>query len=378
MHIPEAGAPEARTGGILTIDLGAIADNYRLLQERLCGAACAAVVKADAYGLGAAQVAPALWQAGCRSFFVATVEEGLELRDVLAEAEIFVLNGILDAAADDYVGHALLPVLNSLEEIAVWRRVALRGGAPLPAAIHLDSGMSRLGLPPAELDRLVDEPERLAGIAVKLVMSHLACSDEAAHPQNPRQLAAFHGAVDRFRPNGARLSLANSSGIYLGPAYHFDLARPGAALYGMNPQPGGPNPLSQVVRLQGRILQLREIDSDTPVGYGATHRCARPARLATVGVGYADGYLRSLSGRGVAVAAGRRVPVVGRVSMDLLTLDVSELPQGSLRPGDLVDLIGADNPVDEVAARAGSIGYEILTSLGRRYARSYLPARAAV
>ena len=374
MRIPDSGTPKARAGGILTIDLSAVAANFRLLQARLDRTVCAAVVKADAYGLGATRVAATLREAGCRSFFVATLDEGLTLRAELPEAEIFVLNGLVIPGADDYVRSALKPVLNNLEEIAAWRSVAARHGAILPAAIHLDTGMSRLGMPPAELGRLTDEPDRLSGIGVDVVMSHLACSEDEAHPQNAIQLAAFRRAVARFRPAGARLCFANSSGVFLGPDYHFDMVRPGAALYGINPQPGRPNPLFQVVRLQGRILQLREIDSDTPVGYGATHRCSPPARLATVGVGYADGYLRSLSGRGIAVAAGRRVPVVGRVSMDLLTLDVSELPQGSLRPGDLVDLIGPDNPVDDLAAQAGTIAYEILTSLGQRYARSYIPA----
>ncbi len=368
------GRDAARAGAILTIDLGAIADNYRLLCRRLGGVACAGTVKADAYGLGAAAVAPALWAAGCRSFFVATLDEGLDLRAALPESEIFVLNGLVRGAAADYAGHTLLPVLNSLEEIAAWSAAASAGSAALPAAIHLDSGMSRLGLAPAELDRLVAEPERLAGIAATLVMSHLACPDEPEHPQNPLQLATFQRALARFRPAGSRRSFASSSAVFLAPEYHFDLARPGAALYGLRPTRKAPNPLRQVVRLQGKILQLRDVDTGTPVGYGASHRFARPARLATVGAGYADGYLRSLSNRGNAVAGGRRVPVVGRVSMDLITLDVSDVPAHELKPGDLVDLIGPDNPVDELADKAGTIGYEILTSLGRRYARSYVAA----
>lgn len=335
------------------------------------------MVKADAYGLGAVPVSRALWGAGCRSFFVATLDEGLTLRAALPEAAIHVLAGPVAAAAGEYVAGGLIPILNSLDEIAGWRAAARARGRALPATLHLDTGMSRLGLPPAELERLVAEPERLHGIDLVVVMSHLACPDEPEHPQNPLQLAAFRRALARLRPAGARLSFASSSGIFLGRAYHFDLARPGAALYGLRPQIGQPNQLRQVVRLQGKILQLREVDTGTPVGYGATHRFARPARLATVGVGYADGYLRSLSNRGSAVVGGRRVPVVGRVSMDLLTLDVSELPAGQLRPGDLVDLIGPDNPLDDLADQAGTIGYEILTSLGRRYARRYIGAGAA-
>ena len=364
-------------GAILTIDLGAIVDNYRFLRQRLGAASCAGVVKADAYGLGAARVAPALWQAGCRTFFVATLDEGLALRGVLPEAEIHVLAGPVATAAAEYVASDLIPILNSLDDIAAWSAAADRRGRAFPATVHLDTGMSRLGLPPAELDRLVAEPDRLRGIDVTVVMSHLACSDEPAHPQNTLQLAAFRRAIARFRPAGARASFANSSGIFLGRDYHFDLARPGAALYGLRPQAGVPNPLRPVVRLQGKILQLRDVDTGTPVGYGATHRFARPARLATVGVGYADGYLRSLSNRGSAIVGGRRVPVVGRVSMDLLTLDVSELPAQQLRPGDPVDLIGPDNPPDDLADQAGTIGYEILTSLGRRYARRYVGADAA-
>jgi alanine racemase len=364
-------------GAILTIDLGAIADNYRFLRQRLGAASCAGVVKADAYGLGAAQVSPALWEAGCRTFFVATLDEGVALRAALPAAEIHVLGGDVATTAADHAARDLRPVLNSLAEIAAWRAEAGRQGRALPATIHLDTGMSRLGMPPAELELLVAEPERLAGIEVTLVMSHLACSDEPAHPQNALQLAAFRRAVTRFRPAGARASFANSSGVFLGRDYHFDLARPGAALYGLRPQAGVPNPLRPVVRLQGKILQLRDVDTGTPVGYGATHRFARPARLATVGIGYADGYLRSLSNRGSAIVDGRRVPVVGRVSMDLITLDVSDVPAQALRPGDLVDLIGPDNPADDLADQAGTIGYEILTSLGRRYVRRYVGADAA-
>lgn len=377
MPIPDrtgAGHAADRAGAILTIDLGAIADNYRLLCRRLGAVACAGVVKADAYGLGAAEVAPALWAAGCRSYFTATLDEGLALREALPKAEILVLNGLVRGAEMEYRGHALLPVLNSLDEIVGWSAAARAAGAALPAAVHIDSGMSRLGLPPAELDRLVAEPERLTGVSVAVVMSHLACPDEPEHPQNPLQLATFQRALARFRPAGSRRSFASSSAVFLGPEYHFDLARPGAALYGLRPSREAPNPLRPVVRLQGKILQLRDVDTGTPVGYGASHRFARPARLATVGAGYADGYLRSLSNRGSAVAGGRRVPVVGRVSMDLISLDVSDVPAHELKPGDFVDLIGPGNPVDDLADQASTIGYEILTSLGRRYARRYVAA----
>jgi alanine racemase len=235
--------------------------------------------------------------------------------------------------------------------------------------------MSRLGLPEDELETLASEPERLDGIELALVMSHLACADEPGHPLNAEQLARFSAA--RARLPTAMASFANSSGIFLGAEYHFDLGRPGVALYGINPTPGRPNPMRQVVRLQGKILQVREIDAPRTVGYGATHRAAGPTRVATVAVGYADGYLRSLSNRGSAWLGNQRVPVVGRVSMDLITLDVTGASPDSAHPGAFVDLIGPElsaDPeltVDDVAAAAGTIGYEILTALGQRYHRIY-------
>lgn len=355
---------------LLTIDLDAVVANWRSLAGRLrAGAECAAVVKADAYGLGMAQVAPALRRAGCHTFFVATLDEGLELRALLHEVDILVLNGISGSLAPEFAAARLIPVLNDPDCVALWAALARERGEALPAALHLDTGMARLGLPPAEARRLADDPGRLGGLDVRLVMSHLSSADEPDSPENARQLAAFRALRARL-PMG-RASLANSSGIFLGADHHFDLARPGIALYGGNPRPGEPNPMAQVVHLQGRILQVREIDSGVPVGYGATWRASRPSRVATVAAGYADGYLRSLSNAGFAFLGDRRVPVVGRVSMDLITLDVTDVAEGQARPGAFVDLIGPKVPVDTVAAAAGTIGYEILTALGRRYRRVY-------
>ena len=358
-------------GAILTIDLDAVAANYRLLRGRLAGTACAAVVKADAYGLGMEHVAPALSRAGCEIFFVAHIDEGIQLRRLLPDAGIHVFNGLHAGCEPDFAEHRLVPVLNSLGDIEAWARFCGRAGAsPVPPAdIHLDTGMTRLGLPPDEVDFLAREPDRLGPIDVAYVLSHLACADAPGHGLNRRQLDAFGKARGALAPRPA--SLANSSGIFLGAGYHFDLARPGAALYGVAPVPGEPNPMAQVVRLQGKILQVRNVDTPQTVGYGATHRIARRGRIATVAVGYADGYLRSLSNSGGANFGDIRVPVVGRVSMDLITLDVSGLPHRMARPGDLVDLIGPHNPVDRLAADAGTIGYEILTSLGSRYHRVY-------
>ena len=371
---PSEAADAARAGAILTIDLDALAENYRRLCAELNGVPCAVVVKADGYGLGLTRVAPALFRAGARSFFVAQLGEAIALRGALPEAaEIYVLNGLAAGPAAEFQAQRVVPVLNSLGEVADWQAAALQAERRLAAVLHIDTGMSRLGLPARELDALTTEPGRLEGIALGHVMSHLACADAPEHPLNAAQLAEFRTARARLPAalSTAPASLANSSGIFLGADYHFDLGRPGVALYGVNPTPGRPNPMRQVVRLQGKILQVREIDAPRTVGYGAIHRAAGPTRVATVAVGYADGYLRSLSNRGSAWLGNQRVPVVGRVSMDLITLDVTGAAPGSAHPGAFVDLIGPELPADDVAAAAGTIGYEILTALGQRYHRVY-------
>jgi alanine racemase len=358
----------ARAGTVLDIDLAAIAGNWRRLQAELQPPAqAAAVVKADAYGLGVAEVAPALAAAGCHLFFVATLDEGIALRRILPQAEIAILNGLLPDTGGEFRQARLLPVLNDLGQIAAWRDDAAT--RRLPAIIHVDTGMARLGLPPDELARLAAEPELLAGIPLAAVMSHLACADEKQHPLNAQQLGDFRRAIAQL-PR-APASLAASSGIFLGRDYHFDIARPGAALYGVNPTPGRPNPMAQVIRLKGRILQVRDVDRDTPVGYGAAQRMERPARLATIAIGYADGWLRSSSHRGSVNISGQPASVIGRISMDLLTVDVTGIDPALACVGAFVDLIDEQHGVDAVAAAAGTIGYEILTALGRRHHRIY-------
>jgi alanine racemase len=376
MAAADASAERAALA-ILTIDLAAIVANYRLLAAKVAPAECAGVVKADAYGLGVAKVAPALWRAGCRTFFVATLDEGVALRSLLPDAIIYVLAGLHGADPADFVAAGLRPLLVSRGEVDGWLAAA-GDKADARAGLHLDTGMARLGMPTDELDSLIVEGRKLKRLRPSLVMSHFACADTPEHPLNREQPQRFRDALTRLAlPQGVTRSLAASSGIFLGPDHAFDLVRPGAALYGIAPLANQPNPLRQVVRLQAKILQVRRVDAGSTVGYGATHRFARQARLATIGVGYADGFMRALSNRGGAYIGDRRAPIVGRVSMDLLTIDITDLPEQQAQPGAWVDLIGPHSPIDSVAAEAGTIGYEILTSLGRRYRRRYLDAGAA-
>lgn len=358
-------------GAVLTIDLGAICDNWRTLKGRLSGAECGAVVKADAYGLGATRVAPALYHAGCRHFFVAHLSEAIDLRPHLpADANLYVLHGVHPGAELECVVNDLVPVLNSLAQIEAWRTLAHGLGRHLPAIVQVDTGMARLGLSPEELNIVAADPGAFAGLDLRFIMSHLVSAEDHSDPVNRSQLDRFHTALGRLPK--AKASLANSSGIFLGDEFHFNLARPGAALYGVGPIAGEPSPMRQVIRLQGKVLQIRTIEAGTAVGYAHTWIAQRRTRIATVAAGYADGYLRSLSNRGQAAFEGIALPLVGNVSMDTITLDVTDVPEARLAEGGLIDLADPLNGVDAIAARAGTIGYEILTSLGNRYARSYI------
>lgn len=360
-------------GALLTVDLGAICANWRMLKTRLAAAECAAVVKADAYGLGALKVAPALYEAGCRHFFVAHVDEAIALRPALhPDAVVYVLHGATPGAEPEFVVHDLVPVLNSLAQVAAWRELACKLERPLPAILQIDTGMARLGLSPHELDVVAGDRAQLRGIDLRFVMSHLASAEDQGSPANRFQLERFRGALARLPRT--RASLANSSGIFLGADYHFDLVRPGAALYGVAPVAGAPNPMRPVIRLQGKVIQTRTIEAGTPVGYSHTWTAPRRSRIATVAVGYADGYLRGLSNRGYVQFDVTALPVVGNVSMDTILVDVTALGEDTIREGSLIDIAGPELGVDDIAGRAGTIGYEILTSLGNRYARHYLGA----
>ncbi|MGF6272910.1 alanine racemase [Massilia sp. UYP11] len=371
-HIDQHAAA-TRAGATLTIDLGAVRANYRLLRERgaAAKAACGAVLKADAYGLGMDRVAPALVREGCRSFFVAHLDEGIRLRPLLpGDCTIYVMHGAMPGAARDCLAHDLVPVLNDPGQLAEWRALARSLDRALPAALQVDTGMARMGLAPADLARLRQDPDWLAGLRLHLLMSHLACADEPAHPLNERQRRRF----DEMRAllPGVPASLANSSGVFLGGAWHFDLLRPGCALYGIHPQPGHPNPLAQAVSLTARVVQLRTVAAGDVVGYGARYVAPGPRRIATIAIGYADGWLRALTGRSQAFVDGVAVPFVGTVSMDSITLDVTGIPEQRIAPGQAVDLLCPQQTVDDVAIQAGTIGYEVLTRLGSRFKREYI------
>lgn len=368
----QTGIPNSEVAGRLTIDTDALAANWRTCRDRAQGAVCSAVVKGDAYGLGIDVAVPALLAAGCDTFFVAHLSEARRTRALAPRARIHVLNGLLPGTAALYAELDLVPVLGSLPEIEEWRAFATGEGWQGMAALHVDTGMSRLGLAPAEAMALA--PAALPGLG--LVMSHLACADIPRDPLNARQVAAFTEVRRHFQ--GIPASLCNSYGLFWEAPPVFDLVRPGVALYGGNPTPQHGNPQQPVIRLEGRILQVRDVAAGESVGYGATWTSHDTARIAVIGVGYADGYLRTGSSSddfdsAVAVVADRLCPIAGRISMDLTAVDVTRLPPGKLRRGDWVELIGKRLTVDEVGRRAGTIGYEVLTSLGTRYHRHLAP-----
>ncbi|HKM63607.1 MAG TPA: alanine racemase [Acidisphaera sp.] len=360
--------PPAGHAARLTVDLDAIAANWRTLRDRH-GAPTAAVVKADGYGLGAIPIAARLYAEGCRHFFVAHLAEARAVRPAIPSAFLAVLNGLPPGAADAFLDDDIAPVLGTLAEIDDWASSCRARGRSGAAMLHVDTGMNRLGLPEADV-ALGANPDRLRGIDLRYVMTHLVSSEAPEQPVNAAQHARFASACAHF-PH-VPTSFANSSGIFLGDAFRSDLARPGAALYGINPTPGRANPMAPAVTLHARVLQLRDLRAGDSVGYNATFTAAAPMRLAVAGIGYADGWLRSHSNRGAAFFDGVRLPLVGRVSMDLTTYDASAAPH--LRPGDWIELIGPHCTPDDAAEAAGTNGYEVLTALARRCERIYTPA----
>lgn len=347
------------------IDLGAVARNFRRLRE-IHGGDLAGVVKADAYGLSAARVAPVLAREGAKLLFTAGFDEAMALAPPLTPPGVAraVLDGLSHGGETDFAESGLLPVLNDLGQVERWAALARRLGRSLPCLLHLDTGMSRLGLDATETARLIADPSDLGLLDVRYVMTHLACADEPGDPLNEWQRARFAAACAKLPP--MKRSFANSSGIFLGEGFRSDLARPGAATFGINPTPGKPNPMCPVVALYARILQLRTIPPGDSVGYGASFVARRPTRIATAAIGYADGFPRALSARAMGALDGTEFPLVGRVSMDLTTFDVTDLPEGLAVPGGWVTLMDTANDADALGARANTIGYEILTGLSRR------------
>jgi alanine racemase len=367
---PELDNPlaELETGGTLTINLAAIESNWRTLTHHTVTAECAAVVKADAYGLGLEPVTAKLAAVGCKTFFVANLAEARRVRGRAREATIYVLNGFSPEGGPAFVDINARPVINTMTELAEWDSfVAARkwqGGA----ALHIDTGMNRLGISSGEAIALAPRVQT-ENHGITLLMSHLACAEIADHPLNAKQMTLFREIRQLYR--GVPASLANSAGIFLGDSALCDLARPGAALYGINPRPGNLSPVRGVVELTGRILQIRNVERGGPVGYGAAWTAKRASRIAVAAVGYADGLLRSAGGidgghGGAAMVGGKRCPFVGRISMDLVCIDVTDLPPDAVHRGQAAIMIGEGIDVDDVAAAAGTIGYEILTRLGPR------------
>jgi alanine racemase len=371
--IETSGPPESEAAGILSIDLAALVANWRELCSRAVGAECAAVVKADGYGCGIAPVSAALAKAGCKTFFVADLAEARSVRPLAPAAAIYVLNGLAPGTAEAFAQANLRPVIGSLAELGEWEAFCAGTGWRGGAALHVDTGMNRLGLAPAQAVQVAERDGAKAHI--RLLMSHFACAEEPGHPLNARQMADFRKVRALFPEIPA--SLANSSGIFLGPDAHHDLVRPGVALYGANPTPGHLNVMRAVVRLEGRIVQLREVAAGETVGYGATWTAQRPIRLAILALGYADGVPRAASASDTkpgaeVIIAGRRCALAGRISMDLLAVDVTDLSEEIPRRGDFAALLDEEIGVDELASHAGTIAYEVLTRLGRRYRRVYV------
>ena len=369
-----SGPHPSLAGAILTIRLDALQENWRRLAARAGSAECGAAVKGNAYGLGIEPVAKALWAAGCRTYFVARPAEGGELRAILPrEAVIYVLDGLFPGQAEFYAKEELRPALISRDEALEWAAFGRGWGRKLPCAIHVDTGINRLGFFPAAAKALLAESAIIDGLNVALLMSHLACADEPAHPHNAMQRAAFDD-IRALLP-GVPASLANSSGIYLGKGFAHELVRPGIALYGGNPVQGE-NPMLPVAHLDGAVLQVRDIAMGETVGYSATWSATRPTRIAVLGAGYKDGVPRALSSRQAdgpaqVFIAGRRCPVVGRVSMDMMAIDITDLPEGAVTRGSRAELLGPNISIDEAGRWAGTISYELLTRLGSRYARLY-------
>lgn len=361
----------SKTSGLLTIDLGALEHNYQILQKTV-GSDCsvAGIVKADAYGLGMRPIVEKLTKLNCPQFFVASLEEAIQLREINKTTPVAVLNGLYHGAEKEYLAHNIMPVLNSLEEIMRWKKQNPDTSKSMPAIIHFDTGMNRLGLGIKETARFFDSSAFSRGLDVQHILSHFACADEKENILTFKQNEKFKELSNKFPT--AKKSISNSSGVFRDNLYHHDMVRPGYALYGGNPTPETVNPMKPVVKLSARILQVNHVSQRESVGYGATHIFDHDTIIATVALGYADGFLRSGSSATTLYWHGKPCPVIGRVSMDLVSVDLSQLLDSTPQTGYFMDILGPHQNIDTLAETAGTIGYEILTSLGARYQREYV------
>ncbi|WP_412058272.1 alanine racemase [Bartonella sp. DGB2] len=370
-YSPAANISDPRAyGAIATIDLDALCANYRLLAQKAAPAVCSAVVKANAYGLGVAKVAPALYQAGCRLFFVVQPIEALELQPLLPpDAMIGVLNGIANGHEAMIAAAGIWPVLNSWQAVKNWQILCQNHQKRFPAILQVDSGMNRLGLDQDEQATLLQNLNIFKDIDIKYIISHLACADQSDHPTNKAQLSKFKALLASLPP--CPVALANAGGILLGKAFHFDMVRPGIGLYGVDPQGHMPSRLKPVLGLEARVLQSRTVPAGSAIGYGGSAVVSQTSIITTVGMGYADGWPFALNNKGVAYYKGQRLPIIGRLSMDAITLDATQLGDKAPLPGDFIEFIGPHQSLEDVAKVADTIPYQILTALGRRYLYIY-------
>ena len=359
------------SNSFLEINIDSIIHNYQLINNKVGNTECAAVLKADAYGMGASVVAKALDKVGCSTFFVATIDEGIELRACFGknENQIAVLSGLLEGSEDIFYSNKLTPVLNDTEQIKKWAIYNKQKKISAPSILHIDTGMNRLGLTINELYDIIKNPTELKELHVEWIMSHLACGDQPRDIMNEKQLSVFLNAKKEF-PN-VKASLANSAGVFLGQSYHLDMVRPGIALYGSGSGSIPSKPLKQVIKLYSRILQIRTLSTGASVGYGASYRVSEATRVATVGLGYADGYLRSLSNCSWVFFNGLRLPVIGRISMDYITIDITQIASEKIKTGDFIEIIGDKFTLDDLATVANTVPHELLTRLGTRHHRIY-------
>tara|TARA_R110002096_G_scaffold223000_6_gene411987 strand:- start:9832 stop:10980 length:1149 start_codon:yes stop_codon:yes gene_type:complete len=359
----------------LTVNLAAVVDNWLHLKNQARGTVlCGAVLKADAYGLGAVPIAKVLFDAGCRNFFVAYPEEALELADQdFPETQIFILMGPDGRYLQKIREKGLIPVLSTIEHVELWAKANASSSLTRACALQVETGMHRLGLSVQSWEQILNDHVLWSHLNPAVVLSHLASADDANSPQNRRQKKVFIGIVRKAQALKKNLmfSLANSAGVFLGDSFHFDLLRPGIALFGVDPTQGGTHSLRQVVTLKARILQIETVQKGESIGYGASFCAREDCRIATVAIGYADGLPRSLEGSAYSIMLGRAARIVGRISMDMTTFDVSKVPARTLATMSHVEILGSINTVDKLARNSGITGYEVLTRIGQRVRRNY-------